>query len=179
MIPELGRGRQEFVRAGRKGIRILSRTEIPYLFHGLERYGEVLLDADIPPDTGAYAILIRLSRPLNTAIGALGAVKLPRGEYLYLGSAYGPGGLRARIKRHLRTEKRPHWHVDHLTMVGNVIAVLAVPGGRECGLVNRALDHAGVTAPIAGFGSSDCHRCPAHLLRIATDGEDVIARLPG
>ena len=44
---------------------------------------------------------------------------IPRGTYLYVGSAKGPGGLRARIKRHLRRHgKRLFWHIDYLLNTG-------------------------------------------------------------
>jgi len=36
-------------------------------------------------------------------------------------------------------------------------------GGHECDLVNELLA-GGASVALAGFGSSDCRRCPAHLL---------------
>lgn len=136
--------------------------------------------ADIPSDKGAYALLIRIRRRFCAPVGALGMVDLPAGDYLYLGSARGPGGLRARIGRHLREGKTPHWHVDHLARRDGIAAVLALPGGSECALVAGALAFAGVSAPVGGFGSSDCRRCPAHLLAVAGGGgAAVLAALAG
>ena len=37
--------------------------------------------------------------------------------------------------------------------------------GEECNLVER-LAGAGASAPIPGFGGSDCRTCPAHLLAV-------------
>ncbi|MDC7789088.1 GIY-YIG nuclease family protein [Rhodoplanes sp. TEM] len=85
---------------------------------------------------------------------------LAPGRYLYCGSARGPGGLRARIARHLRRRKTLRWHVDRLTTRGTVIAVWAVPDGDECALAGAL---AGLPVPIPGFGASDCRRCPSHL----------------
>lgn len=113
---------------------------------------------DLPADGGAYALVIRL----ETA-----AAGLEPGLYLYAGSAYGPGGIRARVRRHLRADKRVHWHVDRLTAAGHVAAVLAVPGGGECAIVDTVLAEPGISVPAPGFGSSDCRRCPAHLVRLA------------
>jgi Uri superfamily endonuclease len=99
---------------------------------------------------------------------------MPRGNYLYLGSAYGPGGLPARLRRHLRADKRLHWHVDHLTIAGTVERVFALPNGCECDLVDHALKLPAIHAPIAGFGSSDCRRCTAHLLAVPRDSAALI-----
>lgn len=123
----------------------------------------------LPPGSGAYALVIRLDRRFSAPVDRLGAIALPAGDYLYCGSANGPGGLRARIARHLRPAKPAHWHVDRLTGAGRIGAVLAVPGGSECALVQRSLACPGVSVPIPGFGSSDCRACPAHLLAVADD----------
>lgn len=133
----------------------------------------------LPGKTGSYALLIRLTRRLRDEIGALGKIELPAGDYLYLGSAYGPGGLRARLRRHLRAEKRRHWHVDYLTGSGEIIEIVAVPGGRECDLVARLLACRGVSIPVAGFGSSDCRRCRAHLLALSGQQASLVAALAG
>ena len=41
-------------------------------------------------------------------------MRLQPGYYVYLGSALGPGGLRARIAHHQKPSLRPHWHIDYL-----------------------------------------------------------------
>ncbi len=122
-------------------------------------------------EPGAYLLLIELAAPLALALPRLGAATLPRmtlppGRYAYGGSAYGPGGLRARIGRHLRAEKTPRWHVDRLTAAGRVVDLRAVPGGRECDLVRALLEDPGTSVPVPGFGSSDCRACPAHLVML-------------
>ncbi len=115
---------------------------------------------------GAYLLLIELAAPLALGIPRLGAAALAPGRYAYGGSAYGPGGLRARIGRHLRADKTPRWHVDRLTSAGQVVAIRAVPGGRECDLVRALLEIPGASVPLPGFGSSDCRTCPAHLVAL-------------
>lgn len=129
--------------------------------------------ADINPETlrqlpkvaGAYILLIELSADLALRNKRLAGAILRQGTYFYCGSANGPGGIAARVKRHCRLDKKPHWHVDELTIgIGRVVAVLAVPGGCECDLRMALAAVKGINAPIAGFGSSDCISCPAHLL---------------
>ena len=112
-----------------------------------------------PAEAGAYALLIGLPAPLAVKAGAKRASLAP-GLYLYCGSARGPGGLAARIARHMREAKRPHWHVDQLTRSGQVLGAFVLPGGDECA-VNAALKQ--FPTPLEGFGSSDCRVCRSHL----------------
>ena len=115
--------------------------------------------AAAPAEAGAYAMLIALAAPLAVKAGAKSASLAP-GLYLYCGSARGPGGLAARIARHMRQEKRAHWHVDQLTRAGQALGAFVFPGGDECA-VNAAL--AEFPTPLEGFGSSDCRICRSHL----------------
>ncbi|MCH8197133.1 MAG: GIY-YIG nuclease family protein [Proteobacteria bacterium] len=118
----------------------------------------------LTPAPGAYLLLLALSRPLALPQPALKSARLRAGHYLYAGSALGPGGIRARILRHARKGKRRHWHIDHLTAAGTLLAALALPGMGECDVLGSLLALPGVTVPVPGFGSSDCRTCPAHLI---------------
>ena len=115
---------------------------------------------------GAYALAVRLARGARLPIAGLGAPSLPAGLYLYAGSAWGPGGIAARLGRHLRRPETRHWHIDHLVAAGAVEDALAFPGGRECEIVARARGLPGAGIPVPGFGASDCRVCPAHLLSV-------------
>jgi Uri superfamily endonuclease len=126
---------------------------------------------------GAYVLLIRLEDEFEGQVGRLGDIALSAGEYLYFGSARGPGGMAARIKRHIRSDKKPHWHVDRLTLAGRVVEFLAVPNGHECELREKAMAHISLVVRVKGFGSSDCRRCPAHLLGIPSDGSAKLEKL--
>ena len=118
--------------------------------------------SEAPTLPGAYLLLISLAAPVPVALPRRRAAVLPPGRYLYAGSARGPGGLRARLARHMRADKKPHWHIDRLTATGVVEGAWVVPGGDECALV-AAL--APLPVPLPGFGSTDCRTCPSHLLR--------------
>ncbi len=124
------------------------------------------MDEAVPSGPGAYVLLIELDAPLVLAVASLARAVLPAGRYAYCGSAYGPGGLKARIGRHRRAVKAQRWHVDRLTAAGRIVDVRAVPGGRECDLLERLLEVPGASVPVPGFGSSDCRRCPAHLVAL-------------
>lgn len=44
---------------------------------------------------------------------------------------------------------------------------MAFPGQSECALLARLLEiDEGVSVPVPGFGSTDCRRCPSHLLAV-------------
>jgi Uri superfamily endonuclease len=116
---------------------------------------------DAPREGGAYVLLIETSAPVALRMAGRRQDKLTPGRYLYCGSAKGPGGLRARLTRHMRRKKAVRWHVDQLTTRGAVRGAWIFPAGDECALVAQ-LAH--LPAPILGFGSSDCRRCRSHLL---------------
>ena len=123
---------------------------------------------ELPSGPGAYALYLRLDAEFPLPVLRLNRTVLEPGTYVYAGSAYGPGGIRARVARHLRREKIPHWHIDHLTVRAECVDVLTYPGGSECALV-AALLADGAEIPVPGFGSSDCRNCAAHFLRLAVD----------
>jgi Uri superfamily endonuclease len=98
-------------------------------------------------------------------IGAIGELFFPQGYHVYTGSALGPGGLQARVGRHIRTAKSPgsktHWHIDHLLHHPSfrLVAVYCAETEErlECRLA-RGIGGAGMI----GFGCSDCG-CASHL----------------
>jgi len=117
--------------------------------------------SDAPALPGAYVLVIALAQSLVVTLPNHSRHVLEPGRYLYCGSARGPGGLRARLSRHMHSPKSIRWHVDRLTEAGRVDGAWVFPDGDECALV-ASLPH--LDAPIAGFGSSDCARCRSHLL---------------
>jgi Uri superfamily endonuclease len=123
---------------------------------------------ELPREAGAYVLLINLGGPLSLDMPAFRGKSLAPGLYGYCGSAFGPGGIRARVSRHLRGDKPMRWHVDRLTVAGRVEQAGIHIGGRECDLAGELLAR-GCMAVLPGFGSSDCRGCPAHLLRMPDD----------
>jgi Uri superfamily endonuclease len=117
------------------------------------------------PESGparTYQLLIEVAVPVRVTVGRLGEFEFPAGFYCYTGSAL--RNFEARIRRHLSSMKKMHWHIDYL---------LAAPGVRvrevrrfseeECP-VNQGV--AG-EIPIPGFGASDCRAgCSSHLKRV-------------
>lgn len=118
----------------------------------------------LPSVPGAYLLEIALPGDLRVEIRN-DPWTLPAGRYLYCGSAYGPGGIAARVGRHRRRGKQVRWHIDRLTAVAPIVAARAYPGGTECALAADWLA-LGAEVIVPGFGSSDCRGCPTHLLRV-------------
>jgi Uri superfamily endonuclease len=83
-----------------------------------------------PDAPGTYALLLRCASCRRVSIGRLGVLQLRPGWYVYVGSAFGSGGLRARFSHHQRVAQRPHWHVDYLRRRAQLVAVWYVCGER-------------------------------------------------
>ncbi|WP_417827964.1 GIY-YIG nuclease family protein [Thalassospira sp.] len=124
----------------------------------------------LPKTAGAYVLVIALEADLTLQNKRFAGKILPKGTYLYCGSANGPGGIAARVRRHCKQDKKPHWHVDELTSngAGRVVSVLVVPGGDECEL-RQTLQGQGNDVGELYFGSSDCMKCSSHLLKLKSD----------
>lgn len=133
-----------------------------------------------PGNSGLYVLLVSLEADCTLAVGALGDFRLPRGQYLYCGSAR--SNLRQRVARHLSSRKVLRWHIDHLTSAAPAVLqgalFLDARGLSECAL-NRAVGAlAGACAPVPRFGASDCRSgCAAHLWR--TPGRFSLISLEG
>jgi Uri superfamily endonuclease len=115
---------------------------------------------------GTYALVLALQASTDLQIGCLGRIQFDSPFYLYFGSAFGPGGLQARIKHHLQPARRAHWHIDYLRPVAEVLSAWYSSDRErlECVWANVALAHRGVSL-VPRFGSSDC-RCRSHLLAL-------------
>ena len=113
---------------------------------------------------GSYVLLIELTEEQTITTGSLKAIYFPRGYYAYVGSAM--GGFKSRLNRHLKSNKKPHWHIDYLLEKASISEIIFCETNDrvECSIA-QALD--GQFDSISGFGSSDC-KCRSHLF-LATD----------
>lgn len=112
---------------------------------------------------GTYVLVLRSDGRDNVRIGRWGLLSLRPGWYLYVGSAFGPGGVRARVSRHCRIDKAMHWHIDYLRAFCELEDV-CYSHARERLEHRWAASFAGMSAmqAVDGFGCSDCD-CEAHL----------------
>ena len=127
----------------------------------------------LPVRPGTYALILELCHPQQLVIGRLGQFDLLEGVYVYLGSARGSGGVRARLGRHFSGQGRLHWNIDYLRSVTQVRGWAYFmtadsgypPTPTECEWSLFLAGFPGVLVPIPKFGASDCRAgCPAHLL---------------
>ena len=93
-----------------------------------------------------------LQHDADIIIGKLGTILFKKGTYVYVGSA----PTEKRLERHLRKEKKFHWHIDYFLEEAEIKEIYIVENG-ECETAQN------INLPyIKGFGCSDC-RCPSHL----------------
>ena len=83
---------------------------------------------------------------------------LHRGWYLYMGSAFGPGGLGAHLRRHLRTDKTRYWHIDTLVAHCALAEIWYRCSSRDLEPIwaQTLHSHQNTVIPLAGFDTSDC-----------------------
>ena len=115
-------------------------------------------------EKGVYILILRMEKSETICIGKAGIFHFQKGFYAYVGSAMGPGGIRARVHHHLFSSAKPHWHMDYLKQKARIVEVWWAETKKKC-------EHDWATTikkipdsmlPAMGFGSTDC-QCPTHL----------------
>lgn len=126
---------------------------------------------------GTYVMVLRSRSSSCVEVGRWGLLDIHPGYYLYVGSAFGPGGVRSRVLRHCRESKAKHWHIDYLRE-------LATPVTIWYSHATVHLEHNWAEAlngikdimPITGFGCTDC-KCATHLFfTLKTPDIDTFSR---
>ena len=121
---------------------------------------------------GIYTLVVDASVDLVIRTDKM-SFSLPKGLYLYAGSAMGPSNrsLELRIARHLRKRKKLFWHIDYLLkMRGVAVREVVYSQSRkklECRLASQLETQLDGT-PIVGFGCSDC-KCVSHLFFVTDE----------
>ncbi|RLI15102.1 MAG: DUF123 domain-containing protein [Candidatus Hecatellales archaeon] len=132
----------------------------------------------------AYLLFLKAGSPVEVRVGSLGLLSLPAGYYVYAGSAGGPGGVKARVGRHLRLARlkagKVKWHIDYLLTDPKVAAFeswkIENHGRIECAVSKEIEKVSDLTVP--GFGSSDCRLgCRGHLHYFRRDPRRAVKRL--
>ncbi len=113
---------------------------------------------------GTYALILSFKTDPNIQIGKLGRFKFPKGHYVYVGSAFGPGGLNARLTHHLNFAVKPHWHIDYFKEKAIITNIRIDETGKKlehkwASILKKRKDN---FIPVKKFGASDC-KCTSHL----------------
>jgi Uri superfamily endonuclease len=118
------------------------------------------MEIELPEAKGTYVLIAFVPRMKRLEIGRLRAYDIIPGFYTYVGSAFGPGGLRARVTHHLESVAQPHWHIDYLLAHAEPVEVWYALSSRklEQDLAEVLAQSSGFRVPIPRFGSSDYHR---------------------
>lgn len=121
----------------------------------------------LPSAPGTYVLVLDAPASGEARIGKLGSIALRGGWLLYVGSAFGPGGLRARVGRHLRKSKTLHWHIDHLLDRVDMTEVWwsSDDTKREEAWAKALRSLPWTAVPLRRFGAGDCG-CEGHLVRL-------------
>lgn len=130
--------------------------------------GNVMTTTDVTslgPGPGTYALVLSSPCEAEISVGRLGVLAIRQGFYVYVGSAFGPGGVRGRVARHVIHGRTRHWHVDYLwpTLRVDEIWYSHDPRRREHDWARILRSSRSGSVPLRRFGASDC-RCDAHLL---------------
>ena len=120
---------------------------------------EVKVRTEIPALKGSYILIMYVQQQSIVEIGRKGSMTLQPGFYLYVGSAFGPGGLCARVGRHARDEKPLRWHIDYLRQKAGLVAVYFSTDQKhlEDDWAESIENWPDTQVPLAGFGASDSH----------------------
>ena len=120
---------------------------------------------ELTSQPGSYALVLHRSRGGSIMVGKFGILQFRAGFYVYIGSAFGPGGVRSRVGRHLQGSESRHWHIDYFRPGAEIIEVWYSndPIRREHDWAQHLMASVGAKVPLRGFGSSDC-QCRSHFV---------------
>ena len=115
------------------------------------------------PKPGTYALVLQSAHSLSLEVGRWGKLSLKPGYYIYVGSAFGPGGVRARVSRHYRADKTKRWHIDFLReQTVPYCCWYSYSPDRLEHIWAQTIAWSKAVIMVEGFGCSDC-QCCSHL----------------
>ena len=119
---------------------------------------------------GTYLIFLSVKKEIEFERRGTTSI-INRGFYIYVGSAFGAGGLSSRLHRHIRKRKGKHWHIDQITMHEdcNILGIaISINKRTECSML-QSLKNIDEFSPVLGFGNSDCkNNCQSHFLKFSS-----------
>jgi Uri superfamily endonuclease len=120
----------------------------------------------ITKEKGVYVLFLKSDKNISIRVGCFGTIDIQPWIYAYVGSAFGGGGLRSRLGRHLKTAKKCRWHIDYIRrhMRAKAIWYTTEDAVAEHRIAQKFIT-GGAGIPMKGFGSSDC-KCISHLFHM-------------
>lgn len=116
-------------------------------------------------DKGLYILILKLKENQRIKAGRLPETEFRAGIYLYVGRA--KCGLKKRLNRHLRRNKKLFWHIDYFLQKATIDEVwIKADFFDECRTIDQLKKFFKDSVfPLKNFGASDCN-CPSHLLHL-------------
>jgi|WetSurMetagenome_2_1015567.scaffolds.fasta_scaffold20474_4 Uri superfamily endonuclease len=163
------------VMAGRQFSKTWERYQIPLLsisnpqpFSIIKKHNLLVNKSNIlniPAISGTYLLILEAKKSEEIRIGHFGKMIIEQGFYIYVGSAFGIGGLQSRIRRQLQPPRKKHWHIDYLRSATDLReAWFSIDEQRhECEWALALANLKNFSQPMKGFGSSDCKQSFSHL----------------
>lgn len=134
----------------------------------------------IPSKPGVYLLIINVKTDVEVKTRNR-LFKIPKGYYVYIGSAKNTGGLYSRVKRYFSPIRNKFWHIDYL---------VSKPGVELVGLIYREISDRGYDWEsylaekirsnmqfIKGFGCSDKKWNTSHLYKCGDYIEECLFKL--
>ena len=123
---------------------------------------------NLPSEKGTYLLCLFLPYSKIIQIGKIGKISFKRGYYYYIGKAFGKGGFKGRILRHLNKSTKKRWHIDYLKIFCKIKFIVLFPFlNIECKLADILKDYFEF---VNGFGATDC-KCKSHLFYTKKRGD--------
>lgn len=121
--------------------------------------------SEVQAISGTYLLILESKKVEEIRIGNFGKMTVEKGFYMYVGSAFGMGGLQSRIRRQLQPARKKHWHIDYLRSATELReAWFSYDEQRhECEWAMQLANLKEFSQPMKGFGSSDCKQSFSHL----------------
>ncbi len=122
---------------------------------------------------GTYILLLKNHEDKEVMVGSLGKIRFQKGIYAYIGSARGPGGVRARLCRHVKGSGRIRWHIDYLRRITVVVGYVYSCEGPPEHIIAQNCTRL-MKPVVEGFGSTDDPYSKTHLFYCKGTGEECI-----
>ncbi len=130
-------------------------------------YGVSVEQSPGGPDNrlGTYIVVYTVGTPSTVTVRSRCTYALPAGHYVYIGSAFNSGGVKARVSWHLDPTKPPLKNVDFLKPFARPIETWWSfrRGEQECPWSALMAAKREYHCPAPKFGAIDCLICPANL----------------
>ena len=126
-------------------------------------------------NSGIYFLLIRNDKSHSLIIKNK-EYFIPRGFYIYVGSAQ--KNLKQRVARHLRKEKKKHWHIDYFLEFADIIDIKLLTNQlkeKEQVFAEKWIESADFI-PVPKFGATDS-KAKTHLTGFKTKKKIINSNL--